>query len=373
MAAPQDTITCIYCKLELPPSREHILARSIGGDATRPITCSPCDTKILSPLAHALARRSIVAMSRAAYTPPDAFDVELEGNHFHYDRAKDMYTDVTLANGFRPHVFPQLHFRCGTDEISFTGQDHESVAQIVDFTDKLVARRTLRALHVKVGPVDRCSTGRLVLHRPNDGYVRVRAKGDENAIFDTLESKWKALREGILSATVINETHEKPTIHVGLSITLDDTFRAVAKTAFNVLASDVGTEFALRPEFDGIREYVLGRDIRHPETLEPDQVAVDGRFVRMLAPDQSPALPSASNEHMVTLFYRTEYVRACVTLYGDNSFFVKLGAIDLTSFPTVAHRFSITRSGNNVVSVEEAYDRITGREWVSASGYPIPC
>ena len=363
MSSEETLITCIYCTKTLPPSREHVLARSLGGDATRPITCSPCNTTVLSALDQALARRSLVAMARAAYTPSSAFEVELEGNHFHYDQSKDLHTDVTLTNRLKPRVFPQLHFRYGVDEVAVTGEAREDIDQLVAFVDRLIASTTLRKLHVKVGPADRVTTARLVVHRPKDGYLRVRTLSDEQKIFEALESKWAMLRERIFteSAVAVQNTIDAPTIGVGLSITLDDTFRAVTKTAFNVLATDVGVEFALRPEFNPVREYVLGIDIRHPENRAVDQVAVDERFVAQVGPQESPALPTATDEHLVTLFYHSGHVRACVTLYGDHSFFVDLGAIDLTSFTTVAHLFSSTRTGNHVLSLDEMYERIMRR------------
>jgi len=313
----------------------------------------------LSPLDQALARRSIVAMSRAAYTPPSAFEVELEGNHFHYDQTRDLHTGVTLTNGLTPRVFPQLHFRYGVDEMAVTGEGRESIEELVAFIDNLISSATLRSLYVKVGPAERCTTARLVLHRTDDGYLRVRTRGDERQIFNALESKWTVMRERILTdnAAAVQETIEAPTVHLGLSITLDDTFRAVTKTAFNVLATDVGVEFALLPEFNPVREYVLGADIQDPEDRAIDEIAVDERFVVQVGVGESPALQSATDEHLVTLFYHGGHVRACVTLYGLHSFFVDLGAINLTDFPIVAHRFTVTRAGNHVLSLDEMYER----------------
>jgi hypothetical protein len=84
-SASSTLITCIYCKKIRPPSREHILARSIGGDATAPITCIPCNGGPLSEIDQALAERSFVSLPRVAYTPPGAFPVQLGSDVFLYD------------------------------------------------------------------------------------------------------------------------------------------------------------------------------------------------------------------------------------------------------------------------------------------------
>jgi hypothetical protein len=79
----------------------------MGGDAMRRIDCEPCNNG-LSGIDQALAERSLVAISRVAYTPADAFDVALGGEHFHHDQARNLFIEVGLINGLRPVPFREM-------------------------------------------------------------------------------------------------------------------------------------------------------------------------------------------------------------------------------------------------------------------------
>jgi hypothetical protein len=173
-----------------------------------------------------------------------------------------------------------------------------SVSAILDFVDGRLANGTLRALHVKVGPAEVCTSARIVVHRRGDGFLRVAEASDAERVFAKIEEAWPKIRT-TLSASPGEQTRiEKPTTNARLSFAPDDAYRAVAKTALNVVALRLGAEFALRPEFDELRAYVLG-DVRHAETLGENEIAVDMRFVRELPQGTEPFVPTT--EHAVTL------------------------------------------------------------------------
>jgi HNH endonuclease len=353
-------ITCIYCKQMRPPSREHVLARSLGGDATRLITCKPCNTIVLSMLDQAIAERSLVALSRLGETPADAFDVHLGGEHFHYDAARDIYAEVNMVNDMRAVLFPQLHYKFEVKQFGAFANNHDDIKSLVAFVDKRIANGTLRSIHVKQGPADRCTTARIVMHRSKDGFIRVREAGDEQRLYEALGNAWPTLRAQMLDGQFTAESDPTPTIEVHMSLRLDDTFRAVAKTAFNVLAMELGAPFALTHEFDELREYVLGNNLHHPTHLEPGQVAVDGRFVSMVPFDEPPLVPT--EEHAVTLSYQGGQMLAYVTLYKRHSFVVALGTIALPEVVLTTHEFSAVRHGNRALDVAEVYERLTRRK-----------
>jgi hypothetical protein len=350
-------ITCIYCKEERPPSREHILARNMGGDATRWIVCERCN-KGLSAIDQALAQRSLVAISRVADTPAGAFDVALGGEHFHHDEARDLVTEVSLTNGLRPAPFPQLHFRIGTNNVMVVADDEAGLERLVAFVDKRLADGSLRELHVKVGPAEKCTTARIVVHRENDGFIRVAQRGHEVAVFDALEKAWGELRAKMTGGEApVAESVPNPTVELTMHIRLDDVFRAVAKTAFNVLATDVGVAMARRPEFDPIREYICGRSIEHPEILEEGQVAVDPRFVRMVPFGETPLIPT--DKHAVTISYQHPKLMAFVTLYKVHSFVVELATVELPDRVLASREFSTIRRGNAQLDLKTLYERLS--------------
>ena len=353
-------ITCIYCREERPPSSEHALAKSLGGNLKALITCVRCNTTILSPLDQALAERSIVALSRVAFTPTQAFDVRLGGEHFQYDPERDLHSDVTLVNGFKPYTFPQVHFRYNSHEVIVVATNHEELRSLAEFVDKHIANGTLGGIHVKVGPANRTTTARIVMHRSKDGFIRVRNAGDEQQIFAFLASHWIKLRGALLTGHFTDQIFENPEINLSIPVTPDDVYRAVAKTAFNVLATDVGVPYVLRTEFDPIREYIRGRDIRHPTPQAPDELLVDDRFVEMLTSERRPLRPTS--EHLVCLFHHRAHAMASVTLYGTHSFLVMLGAVDSGGFDFAAREFSVDRTHTSALDLEDAYARLAQRK-----------
>jgi hypothetical protein len=356
-AAP-DTITCIYCRKVGPPSREHVLARSLGGNATAWITCAQCNTVVLSAVDNALAERSLIALARIAGTPASAFDAKVGGDHFHYDEERDIHEEVSLTNEFRSVPFPQIHFRLGTTNVMVIAPDQAGANRLAAFIDRKLADGTLRQLHVKVGPPKQTTTARLVMHREKEGFVRVASQGDELRVFDALDKYWPEMRAKVVDGSLFTSVSTPtPTIQAHLPIRPDDANRAIAKTALNVLAMDVGREFALSPEFDDLRNFIRGTDIRHPERLAKDEIAVDTRFVRALPYGMTPPVPTT--EHAVTFFYEAPRFFACVTLYEKHSFLVTMGSIALSEAITATHEFSTVRKGHEALDVLEIYDRIS--------------
>jgi len=52
---------------------------------------------------------------------------------------------------------------------------------------------------------------------------------------------------------------------------------------------------------------------------------------------------------------------AVVTLYGSQSFLVKLGDVDTVEFDFIAHEFSIDRTQNRSLEIDEVYARMARR------------
>ena len=124
------------------------------------------------------------------------------------------------------------------------------------------------------------------------------------------------------------------------------------------MAVRLGTEFALRPEFDEIRAYILG-DIRHPDPLGKNRVAVDSRFVDQ--PTEQKSVFLHTEGHAVALAPVDRSLYALVTLYKQHEFRIRLGEIPLSGFLFSVTEYSITRDGHCELSVDEIYQRIAGR------------
>lgn len=363
-----ETITCIYCRQVREPTREHVLPRSLGGDFVKPILCKDCNSRRLSPLDQALAERSLVALSRAGFTPGTAFDVRLGGDHFLKDDPSGLVIDVAITNEMRPVVMPQVHATPDGEQtrIGILIADADDLSRLDAFIVKQIDTGRLPKMHVKLGPSDAGASARLVMHRDNDGYIRAQNPEDAQRLVEVLQGHWRSAYQQHASRVVAGEPAPEvgsipnPTVHVNMSYRPDDVNRAVAKIALNVLAARVGPEFALAPEFDELRSYILGDDIRHPERAAPDEVVVDSRFVLLLPHDTQPIVPT--DEHAVTISYVAPTLYAWVTLYKSHNFMVKMGEISLAENLFAVHEFSTIRRGNEALGIAETYRRLSARQ-----------
>jgi hypothetical protein len=266
------TIRCIYCREVRPPSREHVLPRSLGGDLVQPIICEDCNTRRLSPLDQALAERSPVALTRVASTPDDAFGVQLGGDHFSRDEAAGLILEVAVTNGMQAVVLPQVHAAAVGDstQIAIVTADLSDLPRLNAFVGKQIETGKLRTLHIKLGPVDAGPTARLVLHRESMGFVRAQTDADVRSLFSVLEANWSnlyaqhAARVATGDQPIAVQSIERPWVKLNVAVRPDDVNRAVAKIAFNLLAVRVGSDFALSREFDELRSYSAAA--RHPTT-----------------------------------------------------------------------------------------------------------
>lgn len=366
-ASTSETITCIYCRQVREPTREHVLPRSLGGDFVRPILCKDCNSRRLSPLDQALAERSLVSLSRVGFTPGRAFDVRLGGDHFVNDDSLGLVLDVAITNEMRAVVMPQVHLMADGDrtQLSILTADMAELPRLNGFVAKQIDSSRLPKMYVKRGPSDAGPSARLVMHRENDGYIRAQSDEDAQRLVTVLHGNWRAAYEqhaALLAAgdsTPEGRSIPTPTVHMHLSYRPDDTNRAVAKIALNVLAARMSSEFALAPEFDDLRRYILGDDIRHPERVKPNEVLVDPRFVSQLPHDTQPIVPT--DEHAVTIAYVHPTLYAWVTLYKSHNFIVRLGDIALSENLFAVHEFSTIRRGNEALDVSETYKRLRAR------------
>jgi len=352
--ADEKLITCSYCKMRCPPTREHVLPRSLGGDYVAPIVC---EKDRLSNLDQAVAERSLIALSRVAKTPVSAFKTKLGGEHFYFDETKGYHLELEITNRMEGVLLPQLHVEPHSPWTFFIGADKKEVLELlIRFVTRKVADGNFRSIFVKVGPKEKCETTRLVVHREKDGYIRVPNAGDEVLLFELLEKLWsedlvERIRTGYTEGTV-----PAPLVNIQMAIRPDDVNRGVAKIAFNMMATTLGVNFALANEFDNIRAYILGDDIRHPTTLAPDEVATDGRFVQRLESGTNSIV--STDEHAVTLFYHRPTLLAWVTLYAHHSFLVRLGEIALNDQVLEVREFSTIRKGSQALEIAEIYRRL---------------
>lgn len=345
-------ITCIYCRKQSEPSKEHVLQKGLGGDLTIQYACSVCNGGF-SQIDQVLAECSPMALLRVGYAMPGGPPTRLGGDHFHYSPEHDLWTEVRLTAGLIPKIPPQLHFR--DDKVYFYGSEASDLADFINFMDRTLANGSLEALRIVVGPPDRTTTIRVVKHRRKDAFIRAPSEESARSCLSVLGRQWGAIKSSIGNQNHQTLSYPKPSIDGRHSFLLDDINRAAAKACFNLLAYRHGPEMALRPEFDPIRDYIRGFSIVHADPLPEGCVAVDTRFVDPCWADRTQLLQGV--DHALALYYCHPVLFGIAQLYGHAKFVVRLGSIEPFPEGLYIHEFTTDHSGNRPVTARELAKR----------------
>lgn len=355
---------CIYCRIPSLPSREHVLAKNLGGNLTtlsstpfKPTVCDSCNAAF-SSIDQALAERSVVALARIAVGAPGAPSVKLGNEHFHYDQKNGVWLDVQLRSGVKPHLLPQLVQKGG--DLYLTGASQTELNAFIALVTKLHKNGRITSVYVKTDPLPEATSSRLVMHRDGDLFVRAPNRESARDFLSMLEAKWPHYATKFATSAASPESVAQPEVNVRMSIVLDDCYRAIAKSAFTFLGTQKGGDFVLQREFDPIRDYIRGTDVRHPPVLAPGQIAVDARFVEEWGPDKAP--PINTRSHLLGLFYTAPTLFGFVILYESNSFVVRLGKLILEEVITAVHEFSVDGTWNRPLDLVEVARRMQGRQ-----------
>jgi hypothetical protein len=196
------------------------------------------------------------------------------------------------------------------------------------------------------------------VRKPGDGYIRLPAAEDEDWCLPMLKTAWSQnFVTGLANANAIPKTGQFPEVRLDFTFAPNDVFRAIAKTAFNLLAFKRGQEVVLRPEFDSIRRFIKA-ELVLPRDIGSDEIAVDKRFVDEILPDQQH-VSFVDDAHAVLFYYSKLELIAFVTLYGSHLFLVRFPPLYYEE-PEVlfGHRFSIDRTGNNPIHIIDIIERL---------------
>jgi hypothetical protein len=357
---------CIYCGGDTNPSKEHVLQRSLGGDLTARIACVACNTK-LSEIDVALAERSFVTLHRVGFAPTARMPVKLGGDTYLLDEQQSVWQECRVVNGMRAELYPQIHLV--GDQLMVVGGNHEELAELFSLIERRRTDGTLARTYVKVGPADKATTTRIVGHKmgptvdhgKQDAFVRAASPEAGEKFLLGLAKAWPEFMAKVNGASFQQGVIEGAHVNVNVRMRLDDTYRAVAKIAFNLFAQRFGVDEALRREFDPIREYVTGKTIVHSPDRGPDEIAFDRRFVTMLQTGGPPLTPTG--DHAVALCTSSSALLAVVTLYGEFTFIVRLGPVPGGKPVFELHEFTADRTGNKAVPCDETMRRLS--RWLS--------
>lgn len=358
----QEDLPCIYCRTnDHPKTKEHVLAKSLGGNLTIPFVCKECN-RVLSTVDQALAERSFVSLTRAATTPAEWFETKLGSNVV--VEHNGLLLDCEIANGFRTEILPQIHIRlpppADATPIEIYVATIDARAKFFALIEKRIADSTFKNTPVRITPSDEMKSIRLVHYESKHMLVRAASEGQGRRFLEALENAWPRYRAQADAqapgASDVHGTIEHPTAHVRSTYCPDDYLRAIAKTSFNYLAFARGAEFALHTELDPLRDYVVGRSIQHDPSLGPEDLHVDTRFV--ISPDGSAPFFVRTDYHVLGLFYDAPTLWGFATFYGQHAFLIRLGDLEIHENVVHVHEFVGDRISNRVLDHRDIVERI---------------
>ena len=311
---PRPTITCIYCKEEKPrPARgEHVGLAGLGGNATIPDVCHGCNSFLGNTLDREFLRSTHVALDR--FFDPEVRDGELASPQF--QETEFGFLDVRLHNSGQVELYPQVLLHEGRLLVVSSDPDRQLVSQVLAlFADEKTVP------HLLTRDVPQHEPTRLIVDRNQKSHL-LRTADDASAQALLLLLRERQKLEPPKSWT------PQPKVRVRISSDVNVPGRCAAKMAFNMAAYVVGPELMLGPEFDGVRDYILGKDVLSGPSESPSGdpgVRIDYRYVDPWLSEQPQALPPR-REHSIVLELASGILVGHVLLRGGLSRFrVRLG------------------------------------------------
>lgn len=349
--------TCIYCRSTTGPfTGEHVLGRSLGGNLKIKDVCDICNNQRLSKIDQALAERSTISLPRLVRTPTTQ-PVRLGGEHFIEESGLDI--EVRVGNELDVRALPQIHaplpFTPERTTLTTHCDSWPAFDAFVKLVELRIADRTLQKTRIFASGTRTLRSISLVQRQSNELAVRAETEEQGRTFLDWLQKHW---RQYITQRSRERATTQPlgTTLRMEVAHRPDDYQRAIAKTALNYLAFANGSEFALRPELDPLRAYVLGQNLQvdHAAVAAGD-VAHDSRFVRMLDTDAG-LVPTES--HVVLLGTVERELLALITFYGRVHYLVRMGTLADGEEVIARHEFSVDRSSNQALPINVIVRRI---------------
>lgn len=361
--------TCIYCRSTTGPfTEEHVLGRSLGGNLKIPDVCHVCNNQMLSRIDQALAERSTLSFHRLIATPATQ-EVRLGGSSFIAEN--DLDVEIRLGNQLNPRALPQIHaplpFTPERATLKTHGDSVDALNRFVELIESRMAAGTFQRTRIFMEKSGTLRTIILVQRQSNELVVRAESIEQGHAFLAWLEQCWSIYKKQYAPEGVKPQPSGQD-LRTEFVHKRDDYQRAVAKTALNYLCHVRGAEFALLPEFDRLRSYVLGIDLQiDVEALENGDVAHDSRYVTMLPPGESEAL-IPSDRHVILLATVEQQLVAMITFYGAIHYLVRVGSMPAGDEVFAGHEFSVDRSSNEDLPLQTIVRRII--DGMRAASFP---
>ena len=370
-----DLITCIFCLRKQPPSDEHVVPKSLGGNLIIRCVCGECNTS-LSHLDQSLADSSMLTLPRL-FEQPDA--VWGQSAQLAADRAGGENLELKVGHKLKSEMKAQLIFKrqeTGIYQVTGNGDDAAQYKEFFRVLRKQIAKVGLKKFKI-LSPANNTEGAepgfRLVLNRSNEvvfrpSNKRANAEAELTALVGILEKKLDVLEREILEAAskpTSRRRTEQPNVIFNMQPDFGRNLRAVSKIAFTFLASTYGCESVLGSNFDALRRYILtGDGADDPGSLwwngdEKEKSLGSSRYAAWQT--NYKELPFAfghAGVHTIFLHAQNDRHFVITEFYGQCAYHIDAGNLGPRAECPLVHEFDYVNRTNRKLSPQEILQRL---------------
>lgn len=367
-------ITCIFCLKSKDPSDEHVMPYSLGGNLTIQCVCKECNGG-LSVLDQSLADASLLVLPRLALQPDASWGKSAQI----IPDSEKKSLEIKLAHKFSPQMKAQLIFKeqdvKGSFEVNGSAESADLYQSFFKILRGQIKKKGLKSIPI-LKTMDKSEDSelgfRLVLNRSNQVVFRPSIGcADPNIEFeiatklleDKLDDIERLILEKVKSTPV--QRVDQPNVALNISVDFGKNLRAVAKIALTFLASTYGCDLVRDDKFDELRNYVINGVIKNPTgslwqtSPDPTKGMTATRYSIWFKDYNLNELTSfGTNEsHIISISQQRDRHIVVIEFYGQFSYAVDVGDIDVDLHLPLVHEFDFTNRTNRVLPMTEVIQR----------------
>jgi len=370
-----EDIKCIFCLNDKPPSIEHVVPKSLGGNLTIRFVCKKCNGD-LSSLDQSLAEASLLVLPRLVQQPKVTWgrSAQLAGTE-ELERPLEVKMGHKLASTMKTQLVFLKHEVPDKFTVQGSGEDTKQFKDFFKILRQQIAKNGSRGIKTLANIHQTTETDigfRLVLNRTDDIVFRPSSEAAAEAEFSVmanlLDKRLDEIEKNVLEAAKLapGRKHDQPEVMLGMTIDFGKNLRAVSKIAYTFLAATYGPALVMEDAFTPFRQYILngtGADDQGSLWWSGDgkeKSLSSSRFATWLKDLKGqPFSFGKLGAHTVTISQQYDRHLVLLEFYDEIAFAVDVGDIGIPLHTPHVHEFDFVKRSNQVVPPQEILQRFT--------------
>lgn len=359
-------IRCIYCREPLRPPKkgkgEHIILSALGGQRCILDVCATCNTVVLNKIDTEFLQSSVIALFRIFISRDGG---RLKKTQLFFIEHLNSWVDVVVKPQ-KLYVKPHICEYNGRLVIRYDSSENHS--PVIEFLEELIKDKESMKIGFALEDKQINPSDKMIYEINMSGVGKIRTDLENKSkylptrlVFDLSERDSRKnrcyiratseevaakflSRLKVEAASVLERAKVSPVEHVTspgkgtiiIELDFNQLNRCAAKMAFNFACYHLGSDFVLNDDFNCIREYIHGSNVKESEIVMSKGgewgLSMDNRYVMFLKQDSAASrlLPFLKNKHYIVLtsarFSGGAHLFAEVTMYGVKHF-IHLGPL----------------------------------------------